>query len=154
MIFLFWWSYWIWWVFDAWDSWNHQVKINLLRKDTSPDRLADSRASPFDTLQLLLCITHYLSYSLSIPFFPALALYIPKSGLHLRVVGQSLHVIIRSGRIMLTRVFTVSFAVILCSKRTRTCASASSNTSFWYMLLSIIPFYYISHTFPVFQLFW
>jgi len=39
----------------------------------------------------------------------------PKATPHLRVVGQSLHTIIRSGRITSTRVSMVSFAVVLCS---------------------------------------
>jgi hypothetical protein len=60
-------------------------------------------------------------------FAPSSFLY-PRVMPHFRVVGQSLHIIIRSGRITLTQVSTVSFAVVLYSRRTRTCASVSPIT--------------------------
>jgi len=47
---------------------------------------------------------------------------------HLKVISQSLHIIIQSGLITLTRVLTDSFVVVLCSRRT--CASAFPIISF------------------------
>jgi len=64
-----------------------------------------------------IAITTNFTFLLPHPM-PSPFLY-PKMMLHLRVVGQSLHIIIRSGWITSTRVSTVSFAVVLCSGRIR-----------------------------------
>jgi hypothetical protein len=84
-----------------------------------PSRLSVVLLSLLLLLYRLLRLLRLLSHPI-----PSSFLY-PRVMPHLRVVSQSLHIIIRSGRITLTRVSTVSFAVALYSGRTRpTCASA------------------------------
>jgi hypothetical protein len=78
-----------------------------------------------------------LLFSLFAPY--AIVLFTCKSDL--KVVSQSLHIIIRSERITLR--VNGFFRNCLCCRCTCTCASASPITSLWYMPLSIIPFYYI-----------
>jgi len=87
------------------------------------------------------------TFTLLLPHLMPSSFLYPKVIPPLRVVGQSLHIIIRSGRITLTQVLTVSFAVVLCSGRIRACASAFPITKAFVHAAIDNPFllYYISY---------
>jgi hypothetical protein len=79
--------------------------------------------------QIAIAITFYLSYSFTLFRISLPSFLYPKVMLHLRVVGQSLHIIIRSGRITSSREcqrFLSRLSFVLCA----THASAFLITSF------------------------